>query len=176
MHFIFVLTDRRETETCCRQSLAISVINYSGRASELGGYRQLSWPTTAQFITLWESPFVEVKTHFNVAKFEVRGLCKKVPEGSIHIFVDTGTWISLKHSASWRNFLSPKFRIEFQRGSTLVFLDIWIFSIPYRIGRKKLPCQKQARSVYPAASIEHRLVTDRRTDGHRAIAMVPALA
>ena len=54
----------RATKSCCRQRLAICAINYSGRASELGSIIDLhvhcSWPTTAQFITLWASTFLEL--------------------------------------------------------------------------------------------------------------------
>jgi len=46
---------------CCRQRLTICAINYSGW-SRVGArkYYRRSWPTTAQFITLWASTFLEV--------------------------------------------------------------------------------------------------------------------
>jgi len=47
------------TESCCRQSSMITVINYSSRV-EARRYCRLSWPTMVQFITLWLSTFLEL--------------------------------------------------------------------------------------------------------------------
>jgi len=40
----------------------------------------------------------------------------------------------------------------------------------------KPPCQKSARSLVTAVSIEHQLATDRQTDRHRATANIALLA
>jgi len=64
-----------------------------------GRYYKLSWPTTAQFITLWASTFLEQSwyTRFDyryaVAKFSKCRVWSKNPEGSTFIF--EGTWTSL---------------------------------------------------------------------------------
>jgi len=51
----------RATESGCRRSLTITVINYVQRPS-VGArrYCQLSWPTTVQFITLRTSTFLQL--------------------------------------------------------------------------------------------------------------------
>jgi len=76
----------RATESCCRQSLPITAINYSGRASELGGivdgpvYHVLSVHLSrGELITRFDDRYTK-------AKFSKSGVWNRVPEGSTLIF------------------------------------------------------------------------------------------
>ena len=122
----------RATESCCRQRLTITVINYSGRASELGGTVSLvdhHWPSLSRS----GRPPKLIK-HFDdryaVTKFSKSGSGKS----------SRGKY---PYSSRYPNFLITS----------------------RRIGRKKPPCQNQARACL-SVSIENRLATDRQTQGH----------
>ena len=62
----------------------------------------------------------------------------------------------------WQNFQSSE-------GSTLIFGYTRI-SFKHSAGRVERSFRIKASSIRSAVSIEHRLVTDRQTDRHRAIA------
>jgi len=89
------------TELCSRLNLSITVINYTGRASELGCIVNLDDWSRSSLSTLLSIHLCWTKfiTYFNywfiVAKFLKSQVYDKVPEGSTFIFVDI--WISLKH-------------------------------------------------------------------------------
>ena len=59
-------------KSCCRQSLIITVINYQ-LTVQARRYRQLSWPTTVEFVTLWASTFVQLSNVDAVFKFQSLG-------------------------------------------------------------------------------------------------------
>jgi len=63
----------------------------------------------------------------------------------------------------WRNFLSPEFRTKFQREVPL-FLEITEFPFNTVSDGWKEAHVPKISSIRSAVSIEHRLVTDRRTD------------
>ena len=70
----------------------------------------------------------------------------------------------------WRNFLSPDFRIKFQREVPL-FLEITEFPFNTVQDRWKEAHMPKTSSIRSAVSIEHRLVTDRR----KAVAIVKTI-
>jgi len=65
----------------------------------------------------------------------------------------------------WRNFLSPDFRTKFQREVPL-FLEITEFPLNTMYGGWKEAQMSKTSSIRSAVSIEHRLVTDGRTQAH----------
>jgi len=123
----------------CRQSLTITVINYSGRASELGLAVLLTyWPTTVQFVKLSASTFVELSWYY-VSTIDM----------------------------PLRNFLSKFSKVrslgKSSRGKHPYFRkNLNFFIIQCRTGRKKAPMTKKDQSVHPFRLI----VTDtyRQTD------------
>ena len=65
----------------------------------------------------------------------------------------------------WRNFLSPDFRTKFQREVPL-FLEITEFPLNTMYGGWKEAQMSKTSSIRSSVSIEHRLVTDGRTQAH----------
>ena len=122
-------------------------------AVERRKYCQLSWPTTVQFTTLWAS------MHFRRAKLITR-------------FADRYA------VAKFSQFSQVQSLEQSSRGK---YLDFWRYPnfliTLCRIGRRKLSRENQLDSFNrfdrtPTCDIQ----TDRQTDRHRAIAIVPALA
>ena len=66
-----------------------------------------------------------------------------------------------------RKFLSLELGAKFQRELPLCLEVSEFLYNAFRIGRRKLPCQKPALSVLSRVSIQYRLVTVKRTDTRR---------
>ena len=88
-------------KSCCRHSLTICAINYSGRASELGGIvnlvdRRQSCLLQSELSLSRAKLITRFDDGYAMAKFSKSRVWSKIPEGSAVIF--EGTWTSLKDS------------------------------------------------------------------------------
>ena len=119
---------------CCRQRLTIYAINYSGRASELGGIIDLVDRRRSSLSRSERPPFSsQVDNTF--------------------LTMDTPL----------RNFLRPEFTTKFQREVPL-FLEITEFPFSTVYDGWKEAHMPKTSSIRSAVLVELRLVTDGRTD------------